>query len=81
VSLSDEEILALAMHVGADHYEGCYELLHEELITFARLIQQKQREIDAALCTQQLIKSLDNYDRIYNSTIRLCADAIRSQKP
>ncbi len=72
--MTNEEILEMARPLDMRDND-------RDLITFARLIQQKQREIDAALCTQQLIKSLDNYDRIYNSTIRLCADAIRSQKP
>jgi hypothetical protein len=64
--MTDEEIVEMAHELYRREDESWREFGFA--ITFARLIQQKQREIDAALCDR----------RLYATD---CAVAIRSQKP
>ena len=52
--ITNDQILEIAKQAGADEYAGrceslSYELIYEELIAFARLIEDQVREEDAAL--------------------------------
>jgi len=70
VSLSDEEIMAAVAEVyEGSPWGGWNPDQITAFITFARLIQQKQREIDAALCEKS-----DRYRGDYFASI------IREQK-
>ena len=68
--MTDDEIIEMAKQSGMSltttHPMNGYHIHHSELITFARLVAEKQIEIDAALCDA----TFDVLD---------CAKAIRSQ--
>jgi hypothetical protein len=72
--VSDEEILEIVKQVDDFKIISKYKINRLALITFARLIQQKQREIDAALCLSAPVKTARQDMR------DACANAIRSQK-
>jgi hypothetical protein len=69
MSLSDEEIIEVAKQLYGDDLTEA-QLRNHKTITFARLIQQKQRDIDAELCEKSGQFGCDNL-----------AATIRSQKP
>ena len=80
--VTDEEILRVAEDVWAVHHLEPTQALATHVITFARLIAAKQREIDAALCE----KVSDNTrpspsSHAFQKGAIMCAAAIRSQKP
>ena len=73
--MTDAEIIEMTKQVGivGKNHTGTGDYM-EKFIAFARLIQQKQREIDAQLCLTAPIKTAKQDVR------EACANAIRSQK-
>ncbi len=82
--ITDEEIIEMARKV-ADDATGCTEDeckyvefsrsdFYKTMTTFARLIQQKQIDVDAGICMSlcSVIQEPHEFER--------CAEAIRSQK-
>ena len=80
--MTDEEIIELAdkMPTGFLWWEGCgWEtgILKEEAIAFARLIADKQKEIDAGICDKAAYSSATGG---YVTAFMECAIWIREQK-
>jgi hypothetical protein len=69
-NFSDEEIIEMAKQAGCIEP---YPVTKQQLITFARLIQEKQIEVDAGICDFHCA----DYTR---EGAEVCADAIRGQK-
>ncbi len=78
MSLSDEEIIEVAKQLYGDDLTEA-QLRNHKTITFARLIQQKQIEIDAALCEAEEPWG-NEADAWAEKCLRKAAVAIRSQK-
>ncbi len=83
--ITDEQIIEMAKQVRAHfytdnlmsipiQYRKCVDMEVHQLITFARLIAEKQKEIDAWICEEK------HHGWFVNSSPMECAAAIRSQK-
>jgi len=77
VRLSDEEILGIAQDAFMCRIVPL-PVKTNRILDFARLIQQKQREIDAALCERESV-TLATRDQMRGALY--VAAAIRSHKP
>jgi hypothetical protein len=73
--MTDEQIIEMADSMSWDTHEG---ISDENLITFARLIAQRQREIDAEICEAEEPWGNDA-DAWASTCLRRAAKAIRSQ--
>ena len=77
--MTNDQIVEMAQKAKASRTENLTCFAYEELIAFARLIAQRQREIDAGICDEisneyQTYPHTEGYYAASN-----CAEAIRSQ--